>query len=139
MNALGHCEDPDCLHSTTTTTATRQCIRVFRCSMHCNRNLCLSHLNAHNIVYEQMKKQQDKLIDELDHYLNWYQSIFQEQIRAYRDLFRQASSLLMQKELMSTPIDEIRCVLDQLQDAIAFFQKEKGNHLLRKQEHQRKK
>ena len=51
LPALGHCEDPSCLQSTS-----RELARLFRCSIHCDLNLCLFHLNAHNVYYEEQKK-----------------------------------------------------------------------------------
>ncbi|CAF1249251.1 unnamed protein product [Rotaria sordida] len=120
LPTLGHCEDPQCIESTS-----HDLVRLFRCSIHCDRNLCLFHLNAHNVYYEEEKKQNDIVICELQKCLNLYQTIFDQQILSYRDLVRQASTILLHNTSTLIPIDQIRSVIDKIQEAVAIFQGEK--------------
>ena len=122
ISALGHCEDPACAKS----AAGHELVRLFRCSIHCDRLLCLFHLNAHNIYYEEEKKQNDAVLSELQNCLTVYQSIFEKQIQIYRELVHQASTLLLHNTSSIVPIEQIRPVLEKLQRAIAIFQQEKG-------------
>lgn len=121
--ALGHCEDPACLQSS---SSSPEPVRLFRCSIHCNRNVCLFHLNAHNIYYEEEKKQNHLLIHDLQHYLSVYQLIFEQHIQAYRELVHQASTILLQNTSTLVPIDQIRPVLEHIQQAISVYQDEKS-------------
>ncbi len=114
--ALGHCEDPECHEST----------RLFRCTIHCDRNLCLFHLNAHNVYYEEEKKQNTIIINELQNHLSLYQTIFEKQIVAYRELVRQTSSILVHNTTSIVPIETIQPVLEKLQQAIAIYHEEKS-------------
>ncbi|CAF3296640.1 unnamed protein product [Rotaria sp. Silwood2] len=120
LPTLGHCEDPACAVS-----SSRELVRLFRCSIHCDRNLCLYHLNAHNVYYEEEKKQNDIVICELQKCLNLYQTIFEQQMLAYRELVRQASTILLHNTSSLVPIDQIRPVIGKIQEAIAVFQGEK--------------
>ncbi|CAF4225505.1 unnamed protein product [Rotaria sp. Silwood2] len=106
LPTLGHCEDPACAVS-----SSRELVRLFRCSIHCDRNLCLYHLNAHNVYYEEEKKQNDIVICELQKCLNLYQTIFEQQMLAYRELVRQASTILLHNTSSLVPIDQIRPVI----------------------------
>jgi len=118
--ALGHCEDPECQSKSS------ESVRLFRCSIHCDRNLCLFHLNAHNIYYEEEKKQNTIIINELQNTLSLYQTIFEKQIISYRELVRQSSSILLHNTSSLVPIEQIRPILEKLQQAIAVFHEEKG-------------
>ncbi|CAF2960093.1 unnamed protein product [Rotaria sp. Silwood2] len=120
LPTLGHCEDPACAVS-----SSRELVRLFRCSIHCDRNLCLYHLNAHNVYYEEEKKQNDIVICELQKCLNLYQTIFEQQMLAYRELVRQASTILLHNTSSLVPIDQIRPVIGKIQEAIAVLQGEK--------------
>ncbi|CAF4517823.1 unnamed protein product [Rotaria sp. Silwood2] len=124
LPTLGHCEDPACAVS-----SSRELVRLFRCSIHCDRNLCLYHLNAHNVYYEEEKKQNDIVICELQKCLNLYQTIFEQQMLAYRELVRQASTILLHNTSSLVPIDQIRPVIGKIQEAIAVFQGEKSNKI----------
>jgi len=121
ISALGHCEDPACLQS----SSNHELVRLFRCSIHCDRLLCLFHLNAHNVYYEEEKKQNDAVLNELQNNLTLYQTIFEQQIQEYRELVHQASTLLLHNTSSIIPIEQIRPVLEKLQRAIAVFQQEK--------------
>jgi hypothetical protein len=116
LPALGHCEDPECHESG----------RLFRCTIHCDRNLCLFHLNAHNVYYEEEKKQNTIIINELQNHLSLYQTIFEKQIVAYRELVRQTSSILVHNTTSIVPIETIQPVLEKLQQAIAIYHEEKS-------------
>lgn len=124
LPTLGHCEDTACAVS-----SSHKLVRLFRCSIHCDRNLCLYHLNAHNVYYEEEKKQNDIVICELQKSLNLYQSIFDQQILAYRELVRQASTVLLHNTSSLVPIDQIRPVIEKIQQAIATFQGEKSKQI----------
>jgi hypothetical protein len=121
LPALGHCEDLECQ------STSLESVRLFRCSIHCDRNLCLFHLNAHNVYYEEEKKQNNIVINELQNSLNLYQTIFEKQIVTYRELVRQASSILLHNTSSLVPVDQIRSVLEKLRQAIAIFHEEKSN------------
>lgn len=118
ISALGHCEDSECSQS----ISSPDLVRVFRCSIHCDRLLCLYHLNAHDVYYEQEKKQNDIVLNELRSCLTLYQTIFEQHIQTYRDIVHQATSLLLHNTSSIVPIEKIRPVLEQLQKAIAMFQ-----------------
>ncbi len=120
LPALGHCEDLECQ------SKSHETVRLFRCSIHCDHNLCLFHLNAHNVYYEEEKKQNTIAINELQNSLNLYQTIFEKQIVAYRELVRQTSSILLHNTSSLVPLDQIRSVLEKLQQAIAVFHEEKS-------------
>ncbi|CAF0831973.1 unnamed protein product [Rotaria sp. Silwood1] len=120
LPTLGRCEDPGC-----NVSSSHELVRLFRCSIHCDRNLCLYHLNAHNVYYEEEKKQNDIVICELQKCLNLYQTIFEQQILSYRDLVRQASTILLHNTSTLIPIDQIQTVIDKIQEAITVFQGEK--------------
>lgn len=122
ITALGHCEDPACAKS----SSGQELVRLFRCSIHCDRLLCLFHLNAHDVYYEEEKKQNDVVLTELQNSLTLYQSIFEQQIQTYRELVHQASSILLHNTSSIVPIEQIRPVLENIQKAIAFLQHEKG-------------
>ena len=122
ISVLGHCEDPECMKS----PSTLQVFRLFRCSIHCDRHLCLDHLNAHNIYYEEEKKQSNAVLDELQNSLSMYQSLFERQILEYRDLVHQASSLLLHNTSSIVSIDQIHPVLEKLHQAIACFDTDKS-------------
>ncbi len=119
--ALGHCEDPECQSKSS------ESVRLFRCSIHCDRNVCLFHLNAHNVYYEEEKKQNNIVINELQNSLNLYQTIFEKQIVIYRELVRQASTILLQNTSSLVPLDQIRSILEKLQQAIGVFHEEKSS------------
>ena len=121
--ALGHCEDPACLQPS---SSSHEPVRLFRCSIHCNRNVCLFHLNAHNIQFEEERKRNHLLIHELQHHLSVYQSIFEQHIQAYRELVHQASTLLLRNTSTLVPIEQIRPVLEHIQQAISVYQNEKS-------------
>jgi len=120
LPALGQCEDLQCQ------TNAHENVRLFRCSIHCDRNLCLFHLNAHNVYYEQEKKQNSIVINELQNCLTVYQTLFEKQITAYRELVRQASTILLQNASSLVPSEQIQTVLDRIQEAIAIYQEEKS-------------
>ena len=122
ISALGHCEDPACSQNSTS----HELVRLFRCSIHCDRLLCLFHLNSHNVYYEEEKKQNDAVLNELQNSLTLYQTIFEQHIQAYRELVHQASTLLLHNTSSIIPIEKIRPVLEKLQRTIAIFQQEKG-------------
>lgn len=122
ISSLGHCEDPECAK----TSNSHDLVRLFRCSIHCDRLLCLFHLNAHNVYYEQEKKQNETVLHELQNCLTVYQTIFEQQIQSYRELVHQASTLLLTNTSTLVPIEQIRPVLEKLQRAIAFFQQDKS-------------
>lgn len=119
ISALGHCEDMECSPSC-------ELVRLFRCSIHCNRLLCLHHLNTHNILYEEEKKQNDVVLHELQNSLTIYQTIFEQHLQEYRQLVHQASTLLLHNTSTIIPIEQIRPVLEKLQRTIAMFRQEKG-------------
>jgi hypothetical protein len=121
LPALGHCEDVECQ------SKSHELVRLFRCSIHCDRNVCLYHLNAHNVYYEEEKKQNNIVINELQNTLNLYQTIFEKQIISYRELVRQASSILLHNTSSLVPIEQIQPILEKLQQAIAVFHEEKSN------------
>ncbi|CAF1463201.1 unnamed protein product [Adineta ricciae] len=121
ISALGHCEDPQCAQS----SANHDLVRLFRCTIHCDRLLCLYHLNAHDVYYEEEKKQNAVVLNELQNSLTLYQSIFEQQLAIYRELVHQASALLLQNTSALVPIEQIRPVLERIQKAIAIFQQEK--------------
>ena len=122
LAALGHCEDSVCSQKPTNP----ELVRVFRCSIHCDRLLCLYHLNAHNIYYEEEKKQNNVVLNELQNHLTLYQTIFDQHLQEYRELVHQASTLLLHNTSAIIPIEQIRPVLERLQRAIAIFQPEKS-------------
>ena len=122
ISSLGHCEDPECAK----TSNSHDLVRLFRCSIHCDRLLCLFHLNAHNVYYEQERKQNETVLHELQNCLTVYQTIFEQQIQSYRELVHQASTLLLTNTSTLVPIEQIRPVLEKLQRAIAFFQQDKS-------------
>ena len=122
LPALGHCEDVECQ------SICNESVRLFRCSIHCDRNLCLLHLNAHNVYYEEEKKQNQLVINELQGSLNLYQTIFEKQIVAYRDLVHQASTLLLHNSTSLVPLEQIRTMLEKIQQAIAGFHEEKSKN-----------
>jgi len=124
ISALGHCEDPACSQSSS--SSNHELVRLFRCSIHCDRLLCLHHLNAHNVYYEEEKKQNDAVLNELQNNLTLYQTIFEQHIQEYRELVHQATTLLLHNTSSLIPIEQIRPVLEKLQRAIAIFQQEKG-------------
>jgi hypothetical protein len=126
ISSLGHCEDPACAKS----SSSPELVRLFRCSIHCDRLLCLFHLNAHNVYYEEEKKQNDAVLSELQNSLTLYQSIFEQQIQVYRELVHQASTLLLHNTSSIVPIEQIRPVLEKLQRAIAVFRQEKSELLV---------
>lgn len=119
LSALGHCEDLGCKSQS-------EVVRLFRCTIHCDRLLCLYHLNAHNIYYEEEKKQNHVVLHELQNHLTIYQTIFEQHLQEYRDLVHQASSVLLQNSSALVPIEQIRPVLERIQRAIAIFQQETG-------------
>jgi len=119
-SALGHCQDPECLQS----PSTNDSVRLFRCSIHCDRNLCLFHLNAHNILYEQAKKQNDIIINELQNALTLYQTVFEQHMITYRELVRQASGILLHNSSSLVPIEQIRPVLENIQQATSNFKQD---------------
>jgi len=121
LTALGHCEDPSCCQS-----SNHELVRLFRCSIHCNHLLCLYHLNSHNIYYEEEKKQNAVVLNELQNNLTLYQTIFEQQIQEYRELIHQATTLLLHKTSSIIPIEQIRPVLEKLQRAIAVYHQEKS-------------
>ncbi|CAF0751277.1 unnamed protein product [Rotaria sordida] len=121
ISALGHCEDPACSQS----SSTHELVRLFRCSIHCDRLLCLFHLNAHNVYYEEERKQNDVILNELQNCLTLYQRIFEQHIQSYRALVHQASTLLLHNTSSIVPIENIRPVLEKLQGDIAIFQQDK--------------
>ena len=125
LSALGHCEDSACVNS----SSSHEIVRLFRCSIHCDRNLCLYHLNAHNVYYEEEKKQNDVVICELQKCLNLYHTIFEQQSLVYRELVRQASTILLHNTSSLVPIDQIRSVLEKIQQAISLFQEEKSKDI----------
>lgn len=125
ISALGHCEDEACSQSSSS-SHTCELIRIFRCSIHCDRLLCLHHLNAHNILYEEEKKQNDVVLNELQNSLTLYQTIFEQHLQEYRQLVHQASTLLLHNTSTIVPIEQIRPVLEKLQRTIAMFRQEKG-------------
>lgn len=120
LPALGHCEDVQCQSSS------NESVRLFRCSIHCDRNLCLFHLNAHDVYYEEEKKENQHAINELQSHLNLYQTIFEKQILAYRELVHQASTILLHNTTSLVPLEQIRTVLDKIQQAIGNFHEEKS-------------
>jgi hypothetical protein len=122
ISALGHCEDVACAHL----LSNPELVRLFRCSIHCNRLLCLSHLNAHDVYYEEEKKQNEVVLNELENNLTLYQTIFEQHLQEYRQIVHQASTLLLHNTSTIVPIDQIRPVLEKIQRAIAIFQQEKG-------------
>ncbi|CAF3413933.1 unnamed protein product [Rotaria socialis] len=122
LSALGHCEDPACIQSS---SSSHEAVRLFRCSIHCDRLLCLFHLNSHNVLYEEEKKQTDAIREELQNSLTIYQRIFEQHIQSYRELVHQASTILVHNTSSAIPIEQIRPVLEKLQRAIAIFQNDK--------------
>lgn len=121
LPTLGHCEDPACVVS-----SSHELARLFRCSIHCDRNLCLHHLNAHNVYYEEEKKQNDIVISELQQCLTLYQTTFDQQLLAYRELVRQASTVLLHNTSSLVPINEIRTVIEKIQQAITILRGEQS-------------
>jgi hypothetical protein len=121
LTALGHCEDPSCFQS-----SNHELVRLFRCSIHCDHLLCLYHLNSHNIYYEEEKKQNTVVLNELQNNLTLYQTIFEQQIQEYRELVHQATTLLLHNSSSIIPIEQIRSILEKLQRAIAIYHQEKG-------------
>ncbi|CAM4743968.1 unnamed protein product [Rotaria magnacalcarata] len=121
LSALGHCEDPACIQL----PSSHEAVRLFRCSIHCDRLLCLFHLNSHNVLYEEEKKQTDAILEELQNSLTIYQRIFEQHIQSYRELVHQASTILVHNTSSTIPIEQIRSVLEKLQRAIAIFQNDK--------------
>ncbi|CAF4556685.1 unnamed protein product [Rotaria sp. Silwood2] len=121
ISALGHCEDPACSQS----SSSHELVRLFRCSIHCDRLLCLFHLNAHNVQYEEERIQTDAILNELQNCLTLYQEIFEQHIKSYRELVHQASTLLLHNTSSIVPIEKIRPVLEKLQRAISIFQQDK--------------
>ncbi|CAF3430724.1 unnamed protein product, partial [Rotaria sp. Silwood2] len=121
ISALGHCEDPACSQS----SSSHELVRLFRCSIHCARLLCLFHLNAHNVQYEEERIQTDAILNELQNCLTLYQEIFEQHIKSYRELVHQASTLLLHNTSSIVPIEKIRPVLEKLQRAISIFQQDK--------------
>jgi len=121
ISDLGYCEDPLCCQS-----LNHELVRLFRCSIHCDRLLCLDHLNAHNFYYEEEKKQNAVVLNELQNNLTLYQTIFEQQIQEYRELVHQATTLLLHKASSIIPIEQIRPVLEKLQRAIAVYHQEKS-------------
>jgi hypothetical protein len=122
ISGLGHCEDPECCQS----SSNHDLLRLFRCAIHCDRLLCLYHLNAHNVYYEEEKKQNDVVFNELKNSLTLYQTIFEQHLQEYRQIVHQASTLLLHNTSTIVPIEQIRPVLERIQRAIAIFQQEKG-------------
>jgi hypothetical protein len=122
ISGLGHCEDTACAHL----LSNPELVRLFRCSLHCDRLLCLYHLNAHNVYYEEEKKQNDVVFNELKTSLTLYQTIFEQHLQEYRQIVHQASTLLLHNTSTIVPIEQIRPVLERIQRAIAIFQQEKG-------------
>jgi hypothetical protein len=125
ISALGHCEDLACCQSS---SSTHELVRLFRCSIHCDRLLCLFHLNAHNVYYEEEKKQNDAVLNELQNNLTLYQTIFEQHLQEYRELVHQATTILLHNKSSMLPIEQIRPVLEKLQRAINIFQQEKGSN-----------
>ena len=126
LSVRGHCEDPTCANS----SSFGDVVRLFRCSIHCNRNLCLYHLNSHNIYYEEEKKKQNDIaIDELQKCLNLYHKIFEQQSLVYHKLISQASVILLYNTYSPVPIDQIRSLSEIIQQANALLQKEKSKKI----------
>ena len=123
ISALGHCEDSECSHLSSNTDL----VRLFRCSIHCDRLLCLHHLNAHDVYYEEEKNQNEVVLNELQTSLTLYQTIFEQHLQEYRQIVHQASNLLLHNTSTIVPIEQIRPILEQIQRAIAVFQHEKGS------------
>ncbi|CAF1431455.1 unnamed protein product [Adineta steineri] len=119
--SLGHCEDLECARS----PSNQVLVRLFRCSIHCDRLLCLNHLNKHNVYYEEQKKENEAVRNELESSLALYHALFEQHLTLYRDLVRQASALIFQNTTALVPIEQIRPVLENIQKAIAFFQQER--------------
>lgn len=111
-SSIGHCEDSACFQS-------KEKVRLFRCSIHCNRSLCLLHLNAHNISYEEEKRINENLINGLQHQLSIYRSIFEEKLQLYRQLVHQASTILLNNSTTLIPSDEIRSITERIQCEIS--------------------
>ncbi|CAF1393216.1 unnamed protein product [Adineta steineri] len=118
MAALGHCEDPACIKK----PPTHGLVRIFRCSLHCNRNLCLSHLNDHNVSYEKEKNQNDTIKRELESSLKLYQTLFEQQIATYDKLVCQATTILSHNLSTLIPTEQIRNVLFNVRQAITLYQ-----------------
>jgi hypothetical protein len=76
-------------------------------------------------IMKKKKKQNNILINELQNQLTLYQTIFEKQIVSYRELVRQASSILLHNTSSLVPIEQIHPVLEKLQQAIAVFHEEK--------------
>ena len=123
LPTLGSCEDSACVQS----SSHQDMDRLFRCSIHCDLNLCLFHLNAHNVRYQEEKKQSSLLMSELRESLITYQAMFEQRIQSSRELVRQASSLLLHNTSSVVPIDHIRPVMARIQQAITMFQEETSN------------
>lgn len=123
ISGLGHCEDPQCSQS-----SNPELVRLFRCAIHCDRLLCLFHLNSHNVYYEEEKKQNGVVLTEIENSLTLYQSIFEHRIVAYRELVHQASTIILKNKTTMLPIEQLRPVLEKLQKAIAVFQQEKSSN-----------
>jgi hypothetical protein len=128
ISALGHCEDSACAQS----SSNPELVRLFRCTIHCDRLLCLLHLNTHNVYYEKEKKENATVLSELQNCLTLYQTIFEQYIQDYRELVHQASTLLLHNTSSIVPIEQIHPVLEKLQRSIAIFQQEKSK--IRKKE-----
>ncbi|UJR10701.1 hypothetical protein I4U23_014894 [Adineta vaga] len=122
LAALGHCEDPACLQKNP--PSSNEHVRLFRCSIHCNKNLCLSHLNAHNVYYEQEKRQNDLVTRELETALGIYQKLFEQHIATYHELVRQASTIIYHNTSTMIPTEQIRNVLTTVRRAITIFEQE---------------
>jgi hypothetical protein len=97
LSGLDHCEDSRCGQLSSNDG-------LFRCSIHCDRLLCLFHLNAHNVYYEEEKKQNDAVLNELQNNLTLYQTIFEQHLQEYRTLVHQASTLLLHNTSSIIPI-----------------------------------
>jgi hypothetical protein len=122
ITGLGHCEDTACCQS----SSNDELVRLFRCSIHCDRLLCLYHLNAHNVYYEEEKKQNDAVLNELKDSLTLYQTIFEQHILSYRELVHQASTVLLHNTSSIVPIEQLHPILEKLQRAVAIYQQEKS-------------
>jgi len=123
LSALGHCEDLECKQSN---SSIENFVRLFRCTIHCDRLLCLHHLNAHNQYYEEEKKQNQFVLNELQNHLTIYQNLFDQHLQEYRELVQQASNLLLQNTSTTIPIEQIRSVLERIQRAMDLFRPEKS-------------
>ncbi|CAF0945247.1 unnamed protein product [Adineta ricciae] len=122
LGALGHCEDPACVQKNS--SSSHELIRLFRCSIHCDKNLCLSHLNAHNVYYEQERRRNDGVIRELEAAFTTYRQLFEQHIATYQELVRQASTILYHSSATTIPTEQIRSVISNIRQSISIFEQE---------------